>query len=184
MLVSIQTHGTSKPLFLGRNHLQQPNKLKSDIKTNHICSNHCSVKMTTYTGSRSVEMASELRRSAVSVVYIVFPRSPVGQCFCTTDSLSEIETCCDQLEHSALQQQLVFPKQHVSRTHTHIFSLTVTVIAVSRLPADSLILHYAGVRLRFRLVCSVWFVCASKRYLLKEHLSGMLENESWILSCA
>lgn len=72
----------------------------------------------------------------------------------------------------------------MSHAHTHTFSLTVTVTAVSRLPADSLILHYPGVRLRFRLVCSVWFVCASKRYLLKEHLSGMLENESWILSCA
>lgn len=61
-------------------------------------------------------MAPEQRWGAVSVVYIVFPRSPVGQCFCTTDSLSEFETRCDQLEHSAPQQQLVFPKQHVSRT--------------------------------------------------------------------
>lgn len=70
--------------------------------------------MTASIGSRSVEMASELWWGAVSVLYIVFHRFPVGQCFCTTDSLSEIETCCDQLEHFVQQQQLVFPKQYVS----------------------------------------------------------------------
>ncbi len=117
MIISVQLYQCRymvPPNFFFEEH--PLHKLK--IKSSHICTNSCSVKPAVSTESRSVEMASELWWGAVSVIYIVFPRSPVGQCFCTTDSLSEFETCCDQLEHSALQQQLVFPKQHVSCAHT------------------------------------------------------------------
>ncbi len=133
------------------------------------------------TRSRSVEVASELWWGGVSVVYIVYPRSPLGQCFCTTAFFEWVWDLLRSARTFCTATTACVPKT-ACLMHTHAFWLTVTVTAVSRLPAGSLILHYARVRLRFRLVCSVWFVCANMRYLLKEHLSGMLENQSWVLS--
>lgn len=65
--------------------------------------------------------------------------------------------------------------------HTHAFWLTVTVTAVSRLPAGSLILHYARVRLRFRLV---WFVCAfTERTSLWNAWKSVLSSELGLIVC-
>lgn len=130
-------------------------------------------------------MPSEPLRGFWSLLYIVFPRS-------LRVNVSSQQIISVSLRPAAISQNILHrnnslcSQNSTSRAHTrpHAFPLTVRAVAVSRLPAGSFRLHYAGVRLRFRLV-PVRSITYTERtsFSGKEVRSGMLESRSTFVSC-